>query len=375
MSEMQSGEAVGRPRLASLMFWVAVVMGTLGMGSAAGATPTIVDIKIVEVVGRPGHAGFFPIQGDPIVGSLAAARARLSRAANGVTLNLRDSTQTLVGQVPMTAAPADGWPAGTYFTEFQVPTIPFSLSVSGTDENGSFEIAPSSAGVVSPQTVAVRLLPTVAEVPAGIPLYVTVQVTNYGASDTYAVALTGDNSATVAPVSVPAKLDSNQTVGAQFQVTVPAGISGAFTLTLRATATSSAPGGSTNRAVLELPIATRPAESLAAWVRPNDKRDLTHLDKDSLINVWVCDTGVNGNSISVVNAVPPVQVQHLGVAPQDRKACGAPAAFELTFKATDLVAALTNTGLSAQKNREIQVPLAGYRPNGTPLIGYVPLLF
>ena len=71
----------------------------------------------------------------------------------------------------------------------------------------------------------------------------------------------------------------------------------------------------------------------------------------------------------------PIQVQYLAVAPQDRSACSAPSAFELTFNASDLVAALTATGLLSQQNREIQVPLTGYRPDGTPLIGYVALLF
>jgi hypothetical protein len=376
MRETQRSKAPRRSGLTSFICSLGVVIAMLGMGSAARSAPAIIDIAVVEVLGRPGHEGFFPIQGDPIVGSLATVRARLAGAANGVTLNLRAPGGALIGQLSMIAAPADTWPAGTYFTEIQVPTVPFALSVSGTDASGSsFEIAPSGAGAVSPQAVALRLLPTVAELPAGVPLYVTVQATNYGASNTFTLALTGSAGATVAPATVSVKLDSNQTTGRQFQVTLPANVSGAFTLTLTAKAASTAPAGSTNKAVLELPLATQPAEALSAWVRSNEKRDLINLDRDAMINVWVCDTGVNGNSVNIANAIAPVQVQQLSVAPQDRKACGATSAFQLTFKAPDLVAALTTTGLSAEKNREIQVPLTGYRPNGTPLIGYVALLF
>jgi hypothetical protein len=376
MSETQRSAATRKSGLATFICRLGVVIAMLGMGSPARSAPAIIDITIVEVLGRPGHEGFFPIQGDPIAGSLAFVRARLASAANRVTLNLRDPGGALIGQVPMIVPPADTWPPGTYFAEFQVPTVPFALSVSGADAAGNgFEIASSGVGAVSPQTVALRLIPTVAELPAGIPFYVTVQATNSGAPNTFTLALTSTAGATVTPANVSVKLDSSQTAGAQFQVMVPANLSGTFTLSLKATATSSAPAGSTNKAVLELPLAMQPTEALSAWVRPNEKRDLIHIDRDGLINIWVCDTGVNGNSVNIANALAPVQVQQLAVAQADRKACGAPSAFQLTFKASDLVTTLTITGLSAEKNREIQVPLIGLRSDGTPLIGYVPLLF
>jgi hypothetical protein len=44
------------------------------------------DVSIVELVGRPGHQGFFPIQGQPIQGAQAIARVRLIGAATNVSL-------------------------------------------------------------------------------------------------------------------------------------------------------------------------------------------------------------------------------------------------------------------------------------------------
>jgi hypothetical protein len=355
-----------------------VTLCTLCAGSAANSAPALIDIAIVEPIGRPGHQGFFPIQGQPIVGSIVIVQSRMDSAANGVKINLRNSSGALIGQVPMITPPAANlWPAGIYFAQFQVPTTPFALSVSGTDQGGNnFEIPPpgQNTSVISPQTLAVRLIPTIAEPPPGVPLYVTVQATNYSASNTFSLSLTSDVGVTSLPATLSLALGPNQTAGAQFQLTIPTSLSGAFTVTLTATAASSAPAGSANQAVLELPIAAQPAEPLSTWIRPNQKRDLIHPDRNNLIELWVCDTGVNGNTILVAN-LPPVGVQHLPVAPQDRRACGAANAFDLTFTASDLVAALVATGLSSQNDRELQVPLTGYRPNGTPLIGYVPLLF
>jgi hypothetical protein len=161
------------------------VIAVLGVSSTAKAAPALIDIAIVEPFGRPGHQGFFPIQGQPIVGSIVIVRSRMDSAANGVTINLRNSSGALFGQVPMITPPAANlWPAGIYFAQFQVPTTPFSLSVSGKDQAGnSFEISPpGKTSLISPQTIALRLIPTIAEPPPGTPLYVTVQATNFGAS-------------------------------------------------------------------------------------------------------------------------------------------------------------------------------------------------
>jgi len=40
-----------------------VLANIAGLDSAASAAPNVYDIKIVEMVGRPGHQGLFPIQG------------------------------------------------------------------------------------------------------------------------------------------------------------------------------------------------------------------------------------------------------------------------------------------------------------------------
>ena len=368
----------GKSRRFFCGYWLGLVI-TLLAASTATSAPTIVDLAIVEVAGRPGHQGFSPIQGQPIVGSKAFVRARLAGAASSVTLNLRDRNGNLFGQVPMVSPPSASWPPGIYFAEFIVPTVPFAMSVSGTESGGTtFEATFPAAGSVSPQTLAVRVIPTITELPRGFPVFVTVQATNYGPSNTFSLSLTNDAAATVVPPTFSLALGVNESAGAQFQVTIPASPANVFTATLTATAASSRPAGSTNTATLELPIAiqtTQPPQLLSAWVRPNEKRDLIHLDKDGLINVWVCDTGVNGNTITIANLVRPTAIQQVAVAPRDKDACGAASAFELTFIASRLITALNSSGLAAQKNREIQVPLTAYSTNGTPLIGYVPLLF
>jgi hypothetical protein len=344
----------------------------LGADSAANSAPAIIDIAIVEPIGRPEHQGFFPIQGQPIVGSIVFVRSRMDSAANGLGINLRDSSGNLFGQVPM-VAPSPTWPSGTYIAQFQVPTIPFALSVSGTDQSGNnFELAPpGQPHIISPQTTALRLVPTIAEPPPDTPLYVTVQATNFAASNTFNLSLTSDDAnATISPANVSLAVGANQTAFTQFQLVLPADASGTTILT----ATATAPGGIGNTAMLELPIATEPADQLLAWIHPNDKKDLMHPDQNNLLNIWVCDTGVDGNSIVIGNVLPPTIVQHLNVEPRDKMICSAPLAFELSFTVPDLVTNLTAMGLTSS-GTIIQMPVSGFDTTGTPLIGYVPVQF
>src|ERR1700730_14211201 len=168
--------------------FTAAMLVILGTGSAANSAPALIDIAIVEPFGRSGHQGFFPIQGQPIINSVVIVRSRMDSAANNVSLNLRNSSGALIGQVSMITPPAANlWPAGIYFAQFQVPTIPFVLSVSGTDQAGNnFELAPpGQPNTISPQTVALRLIPTISEPPPDTPLYVTVQAQNFAASNTF----------------------------------------------------------------------------------------------------------------------------------------------------------------------------------------------
>ena len=186
-----------------------------GLGSIANAAScNIYDIKIVEMVGRPGHQGLFPIQGQPIEGANAIVQAHVIGDANNVNLMLRDTAGALLTQIPMFVPPPDKVVPGTYFADIVVPAVPFKMSISGLDQDGNaFEESPSQSGSGTPQTLDVRIIPTIYEIPPGFPLYFSVRITNFGIPNSFIVSLTSDIGGTVQPVSKTIQLNTQESTG------------------------------------------------------------------------------------------------------------------------------------------------------------------
>jgi len=340
---------------------------------AISAPPQVIDISIVEVAGRPGHQGQFPIQGDPVAGTQAVARTRLSGPASNLSLILRDSSRRTISVMPITDQPATTLPPLTYYTSVAVPTAPFTMSVGGTDSTGlPFEVTAAAAPVFAPQTFALRLIPTVGEVPTGLPLFFTAQLTNYGPADTFTISLTSDAGGVVQPTSATISLHTSETAGVQFEYTAPMSLANVLGVTMTAWASSTS--GRLNRAVLQLPVATQQPVALTVWTRPEERHDLVQRGSTTLV-VSVCDIGIDSKSIAMAGVVAPTGVQTVAVGGANRKTCSAPTALELTFNAAELVSAIEASGLSPQRKRKLQIPINGFSLIGTPLIGYVSLLF
>lgn len=388
---------VGRSLLRGLLYGCIFLVATVGaLPSVVAAAPQLLDISIVEIAGRPGHQGFFPIQGLPIQGTTAIARVRLEGYAAGMTLNVRTSTGALLSRNTM-LVPAEGSAVpGTYFAEFTVPNIPFSLTASGIDSSGtSFELPTASAAVtVPPQTLDVRIIPTMAELSPGLPALFTVQVTNRGVAGTIAVALTSDARGTVTPTSTQLSLGAQQSKEVAFTFTPPSTTATLGSVTVKATASRTTPPSSQNEASLELFISLVRQAPLVAWANPNARLG-TH-DKDPIF-VWICNGNVDVRTIVLAYDLVPNNIKTVrrktdrrddeesedeesedgaDTSKPNRNSCSASSLLKVSFDTGHFRSVLGTTVFPRQdtaRGQLITVPISAYATDGTELVGYVSL--
>ncbi|MBX3326031.1 MAG: hypothetical protein U0223_15450 [Nitrospira sp.] len=374
-----------RSLVRSVFYGCILLAATLAyLPSAIAAAPELLDISIVEIAGRPGHLGVFPIQGLPIQGTTAIARVQLDGSAAGMTLNVRAGN--LLSKIPM-LVPAEGSAvAGTYFVEFTVPNGPFSLTASGIDSSGtSFEVpATSSAVTLSPQTLDVRVIPTVAELAPGLPTLFTVQVTNRGAASTMTVALASDAGGTVTPPSTQLTLDAQQTKGVTFTFTPPSTVEMGAMVTMKATAARITPPSSQNEASLALFISPIPQAPLLSWPNPNARLGTT--DQDPTF-IWICNGNVDGRTIELAYGLVPDTSKTIprqdelaqngaDTSNPNRNSCTASSLLKVSFDTGQLRSVLATTVFPSQETASgklITVPISAYATDGTKFVGYVPL--
>lgn len=376
-----------RSLLRSLFYGCVLLLATLGSRpSSLAAAPQLLDISFVEIAGRPGHQGFFPIQGLPIQGSTAIARVRLDGDAAGVTLKVRASGGTLLSTIPM-LVPAEGSAvAGTYFAEFTVPAVPFYLTASGIDSSStSFEVPAASAAVtVAPQTLDVRLISTFAELSPGLPAVFSVQITNHGPAGTMTVALTSATGGKVTPTSAQLSLDAQQTKGVTFTFTPPSTAALGAMVTMKATASRTTPPSSQNEASLKVFISETRQSPLIAWPKLN--RSI--FDEKAPTLIWICNRNVDLGTIALAYDLPPDKIKAVmrkeeqsengsDTSDSNRNSCTASSLTKVSFDTEQLRSALATNVFPRHQlifGSIIIVPISAYALDGTKLVGYVPLL-
>lgn len=364
-----------------VVFLCAVFLWVVTLATASAAAPEVYDIKIMEMVGRPGHEGLFPIQGQPIVGAKAIVQARVDGFADKVNLILRDSGGHLLSKIQMIVPPADKVVGGTYFADIVIPAVPFTMSISGEDqENNEFEGIPEQPSANTPQVFDVRIIPTIYEIPPNVPLYFSVRVTNYGALDTFSVSLTSDVGGTVEPVSKNINLNINQSAEIQFLYTAPANIEAGFDyITLTATASSVAPNGATNQAILKLTTPMQAPGKLTAWLNIGEQGMLLRSRKAPLI-VWLCNDNIDSQTILLANNVSPSSTKIIpkgyssAGSSSEHKLCAAKSRFKLEFDSVQLIESLRKSSGLTSKSRLTNIPISAYSADGIPMFGYIPVV-
>jgi len=101
--------------------------------AAEESAPQLVDFDFVEVGGRPGHEGLFPIKREVMKGESITCQMAVSGATSGVQLAFVTGDDKPIGTVPMDSEPGDN-------EHFQgrcvVPNMPFRIVVTGRDHMG-----------------------------------------------------------------------------------------------------------------------------------------------------------------------------------------------------------------------------------------------
>ena len=301
---------------------------------------------------------------------------------------VRDNARNVLSQITMLVPTAAKAVAGTYFAEFVVPTVPFSLSASGIDSSGNpFEISSSTAVTVSPQTLDLRLVPTVTELSPGLPVLFSVQATNNGAADTISVALTSDVGGTVIPTSAQLSLAAHETTGVSFTFTPPSTASTLVTLTIRATAASTTQIGSHNEASLELSISPEPQSQLTAWPKRNRTIDI---DDHEPTVIWICNANVDVQTILLAYDLAPIKIKTVNrheeefengwyepfdgdreSSDHDRGRCGSASLTKLSFDTANLVSELeTNVFPSQTDDRRWRIHSGGISGVGCAILEF-----
>ena len=101
--------------------------------SAQDSAPQLVDFDFVELGGRPGHEGLFPIQRPPGKGESIACTMSLGGANSGVQLFFVTGDNRPISMVPMDADPGN---SQQFLGRCVVPAQPFRVRVSGRDTMG-----------------------------------------------------------------------------------------------------------------------------------------------------------------------------------------------------------------------------------------------
>jgi von Willebrand factor A domain-containing protein 7 len=92
----------------------------------------LVAFDFVELGGRPGHEGMFPIEGAPHKGEKVSFRVNLSGAVREARLDFVTKDGETIGTAPMTLSDD-----GDYSGQCIVPASPFRVAIRGTDAQGA----------------------------------------------------------------------------------------------------------------------------------------------------------------------------------------------------------------------------------------------
>ena len=109
--------------------------GLLFLVVHARASLTFDDVRLVRPGGRPGHEGLFRDERPLLPRTRRLMEITLSRGILEPAVEFRSSTDTRLSRLALVAQPGDG-DEQTYLSEFDVPTVPFRVVVTGRDHSG-----------------------------------------------------------------------------------------------------------------------------------------------------------------------------------------------------------------------------------------------
>jgi hypothetical protein len=135
----------------------------------------LIATEFVERGGRPGHEGFFRIQGQPIAGAPATLRVRLSSGPKNPAFQLIAVSGRVLQPIELQAVDAE-----EFIGSVTLPSEPFRLRATGTDESGA-AFQRVSATLFHAEQIQV-IPPAVETLAVGVATPVTFTIRNLGAA-------------------------------------------------------------------------------------------------------------------------------------------------------------------------------------------------
>jgi hypothetical protein len=228
--------------------WTVAVNGT-GDFSLKVSGETGLDLssfRFVQLGGRPGHQGFFPIPGLPLAGAAATADAVVSGPFATTHFELRSRAGGVLQTLSLSPVPET---TDEFSGSVTPPSSSFLVYLTGQDAAGTAyqRVQPAS---VRPQTVAV-LAPPAGDLPAGQTTSYTFTVSNRGAaSDTFSIVASDDRHFLTSVSTTLLTLGAGASGDVRVDLRPPAGAAPGVSDTLTFTAQSTSSPDTRNFAVI-----------------------------------------------------------------------------------------------------------------------------
>ena len=229
-------------------YWSIVIngIGPFSVAVTAESDLSLSSFKFVKFGGRPGHEGYFPISGLPLLGEQAIADAIMVGSFTSAQFELRSKAGELIQALDLETGNADF--TGEYYGALTLPGREFLVYVAGLDITGvpyqrvlPYQFKPQSLKITAPEGQQVR---------AGQTINYTFQVQNLGASGTFRLTASDDRSFLqgITPSSV--KLDTNQSIDMTVTLHLPLGTKTGLSSTLTVIAENTSDPSINNFAVV-----------------------------------------------------------------------------------------------------------------------------
>lgn len=179
--------------------------------------------SFVELAGRPGHQGLFPIQGAPHPGAAAMFEAIILGPVASATLNLSDASGVLIATATLSHPMNSDADSPDFVGSVAVPTVPFVVLVTAKDQSGtSHSLSTASPPpLIVPQTLHIRLMPLDSVLSPGTPAAFLAQVTNGGAADSFTFSATATPTSVITISPTVVFLGTNQAATTVLSTIVP----------------------------------------------------------------------------------------------------------------------------------------------------------
>lgn len=224
--------------------------GSFSVEARANSPIQLNSFQFVELTGRPGHEGLFPIAGQPAINTDQTGLASLFGPFNTANFKLASEAGDTIQTVSLARGNPDA-AAEEFVGVFRPPAQAFRVVVSGTDSNGVAyqRLFPT---LFRSQSVEVKVGNTVGNLPAGATTTLGYTVHNLGASATFQILAADSRSfiSNVQPTSLTLASGASQTVSVA--VSVPAGTPDGTDVSITVTATSASDSNITNSATQTL---------------------------------------------------------------------------------------------------------------------------